>query len=300
MGPVVVSSVAPKMVTVGTPSRGCGVHGAGIVGEEEAAGGGEIEELAQAGFAGEVTDAAAGTGEIVCNGLAESAFGGRAEDQESIFFRKLGGAFGEAFGEPSLGVAVGGAGADADDGAVDSQGGEVGRTGDARVLDAIEPDGAGGGETLHHTSAAEEFQVVEAFVAGDVARLGHRNGAGEQDAAAVAGIADALGDAGQPGNQRGVEGVLEQDGAIEALGAEAGGKFAAGAEPFKRRIGDDGVDGLFAGVEVGQPGAAQHGEVGVGKNFTNGTDGGQGHHGVAQPVCGAHEYLRAGRGVEGH
>ena len=43
---------------------------------------------------------------------------------------------------------------------------------------AFQADGVIGGEALDHAGAAQQFQVVEALMARDVARLGYRDGAG--------------------------------------------------------------------------------------------------------------------------
>ena len=71
---------------------------------------------------------------------------------------------------------------------------------------------------------------------------------------------------GQPRDQGGIEGVLQEDGAIEALGAEARGESAAPGQPLLRMGRESRGRWLFARVEVGDPGARQHGEVGVRKN----------------------------------
>ena len=84
-------------------------------------------------------------------------------------------------------------------------------TGIARGFDAFQTNSGVRGQMLDHAGAAKKFQIIEAFVTGDVARFGDRNGVGEQQATAVALVADAFRDAGQPGDQSGVEGVLEQE-----------------------------------------------------------------------------------------
>ena len=55
----------------------------------------------------------------------------------------------------------------------------------------------------------------------DLAGLRYRNRAREQKPAAVAGIADALGDAGEVSDRGGLEGVLQQDRGIELDAGEA-------------------------------------------------------------------------------
>ena len=79
VGPVVVSSVAPNTATVGTPERRGDVHCAGIVGQEEAAGGGQVDEFAQGGFAGEIADLDAAAPQRFGHRFAERPLAGRSE-----------------------------------------------------------------------------------------------------------------------------------------------------------------------------------------------------------------------------
>ena len=104
--------------------------------------------------------------------------------------------------------------------------------------------------------AAQKFEVVEALVARNVAGLGHRDGVGEQQAAAIAIVADALGNAGQPGDQRGVEGVLQEDRAVEALRAKAGGELALARPALSPRVRDHAIDGASRGRRDRPPRAA--------------------------------------------
>src|SRR5207253_772940 len=93
-------------------------------------------------------------------------------------------------------------------------------------------------QALDQAGAAEQFEVIETLVARDVAGLGNGDGAGEEPAAGVAIVADALRDAGHPGEEGCVESVLQEDGAIEAFGVEPGGELAAGAQSVDRGVGD--------------------------------------------------------------
>jgi len=62
---------------------------------------------------------------------------------------------------------------------------------------------------------------------------------------------------------------LQEDGAVETLFPEARGERPPGAG-----VGDDAVDGGFAGVEIGHPGTRGDGDVGARKNLADGADGG--------------------------
>ena len=153
---------------------------------------------------------------------------------------------------------------------------------------------------LDHAGAAQQFQVVEAFVTRNVAGLGHGDGVREQQAAAVAIVADALRDAGQPGDaarhrRRSAAGWRNRNARCGGGRRSRGGR----ASPL-RRVEDHPVDGGFAGVEVGHPGTREHGEVGVREDAAEGADRRQRHDGIAHPIGGAHHYLRHRGGVEGH
>ena len=126
-------------------------------------------------------------------------------------------------------------------------------------------------------------------MARDVAGLGDREGAREQQPAAIAVVADALRDAGEPRHQRGVESVLQQDGGVEGVGAQAAGEPDAGAPAALGGARDHGVDGRFAGEEIGHPGPRDERDVGVRIHAADGAQGGQRHDGVADPVGGADE-----------
>ena len=58
------------------------MHGAGIVGQKEAAGRGQIDELPQAGLAGEVSRLGSRPPQQFRHGLAQRAFRRRAEHQD--------------------------------------------------------------------------------------------------------------------------------------------------------------------------------------------------------------------------
>ena len=77
-------------------------------------------------------------------------------------------------------------------------------------------------QLVEPAGAAEKFEIVELFVRGDFAGFGDRDGFGEKESASVAGVADAHGDLGAPGEPGGVKGVLKKQGDIEFSHAEFG------------------------------------------------------------------------------
>jgi hypothetical protein len=193
----------------------------------------------------------------------------------------------------------------------------------ARRLRSAQADGVAARKALDHPRTPQQFEVVKALVPWDVSGLGDRNGAREQEAAGVAVIADALGHAGEPRQQGRVEGVGQKDGAVEPLLAEAVvstliqrlramservGELGAlnvreappRAQPFHRGAGDHAVDRILTRVQIRDPRPGDHRDVRVGKDSTNGANGGERHHRIAQPVGGAHIQPRHRRRVEFH
>ena len=66
----------------GHAQRGGDVHRAGIVGQEQAAGGGQVDEFAERGFAGQVANRDARCAQRRRHGLAQRALGRRSENQD--------------------------------------------------------------------------------------------------------------------------------------------------------------------------------------------------------------------------
>src|SRR5437764_914747 len=76
---------------------------------------------------------------------------------------------------------------------------------------------------LQEPSPAQKLEVVKTLMAWNLARLGNGNRAGQQHTPAVAPVANALRDACDPRHQCRIEGVLQENGALKAVGAQAGG-----------------------------------------------------------------------------
>ena len=110
----------------------------------------------------------------------------------------------------------------------------------------------------------------------------------EHQAAAVAGIADAAGNAGQPGHQGGFEGVLKKNGAVKMFAAQSPPLAELGAEG-SGGVEDHAVGEGLARVEFRDPGFGQHGDAGVGEARADGVQRGERHDGVADPIGGADE-----------
>jgi hypothetical protein len=132
-------------------------------------------------------------------------------------------------------------------------------------------------------SAVEKLEVVIGFVGGNFAGFGHGDGPSEEERAAIAGVADALGDASAPDKPGGGESVLEEDGHVEVEFAEA---FDWVGNVFE---GKDAVGEGLIFVNAGDGAAGEDGNFGLGLAAADGLEGGHGHDGVADPICGADE-----------
>ena len=104
--------------------------------------------------------------------------------------------------------------------------------------------------------------------------------------------ANAAGNASEPGGQGRIEGVGEDDGEVEAMVSKRAADapfFGEIAGATLRAPGDEFVAEGLATVEVSHPGHGEQGDARLGEAFAQGTEGGQGHDGVADPVGGADE-----------
>lgn len=237
------------------------VHRAGVVGEKGGAGGGDGDELIELRFARKIVVCDARGVEQSLDLLAEFAFVSRAEygHAGAGLAGDFGGGFGEALWQPALGGAEGGAGADADPLAVEVQFAEEFAALFGEEGDAGEANGVDVRDSVDEASAAEEFEVVIPLVFRDFAGFGRGDGVGQEQAAAVAGVADAGGDAGGPDDGGGVEGVGQEDGAVEVEFAEFLGQTPFGGEILRATgevVGDDVIDERTV-IEAGDPRAGQ-------------------------------------------
>ena len=281
----------------GEANGGGDVHGAGIIAEKEMALGEERGEIGDGGFAGEIDG---GFCEIGGDGGGDGNFGGSAEkDDVRVAMREESiERLGEAIGRPALGGAVRGASANGD---------TKGMGTSARFEKSFEglPAGSAGNlqrdvgyvrELIEPTGAAKEFKVVEFFVGGNFTRLGNGDGLSEQKGAGIAGVTDASGDVGTPGEPSGVESILEEKSGVEFASAEFGNEpFAAGPaamRPFGV-VRDEFIADLLVAVDVGDVRAGEDADAGVCVQLPNGADGGEGQDRVADPVGGADEEVHA-------
>ena len=214
VGPVVVSSVAPNTVTVGTPSADAMCMAPESLVRNKPARSGQIDELAQRGFAGEVADRPRRGADRAGNRFAQRAFRRRAEQRHrsAVRARHRAAASAKRSGKPALGIAIGGAGADSDHRRRHASAEQRRRGPAARA--ASRPSSrmsALGGYSWMIPGAAQQFQIIEALMPRDLAGLGRRNGLGQQPAAPIAPVADAARNARHPRQQRGVEGIGQQD-----------------------------------------------------------------------------------------
>ncbi len=267
--------------------RGRDVHRSGVVREINATGRGHFDEFAERGFAGEVPDGDTDGGR---DRVAELALVFRSEDGDARagFFRHAIGGFGETLGEPSLGGAVCRAGAYTDYAFAQAESTQAFDTGIARGSCSIETNQVVRGHRVDDSGAAEEFEVIETLVFGDVAGARHRDRTRQQRASAIARVSDALWNSGDARDGGGFEGVLEEDCGIEMESA----KFACGSPflgEFGGGVGYDAVAKWLAAVEVRDPGFREDRNFGVRKTLAQGTQCGEGHDGIADPVGGAHQ-----------
>ena len=175
--------------------RGGDVHGSGIVGEVHAAGGGQIDELGERRFAREVLD---GGGDGCGDRRAQIALVFRAEDGDGR--AKLA----SLHGWPIRRIAR----------AASAWRFRRRRPGLTPITTSPRPSGrnrsrpaarADGsrfqtdavvfGQRIQNAGPAQQLQIVEAFMPRNLARLRNRDGLREQKSAAIASVADALGNA---------------------------------------------------------------------------------------------------------
>ena len=125
-----------------------------------------------------------------------------------------------------------------------------------------------------------------------VARQDGGDAVSEEPAAGVAVEADAAGNASEPGGQGRVEGVGEDDGEVEVVVGKRAAKAIFFGEVARAALGapgDEFVAKGLAAVKVSHPGHGEQGDARLGKAFAQGTERGQRHDGVADPVGGADE-----------
>jgi hypothetical protein len=130
------------------------------------------------------------------------------------------------------------------------------------------------------------------LVRGDLAAAGHGHGLGEQQPPAVARVADAIGNAGQPSEQRGVESILQKNRGVEVFGAQFRGQAQlpgqAGVAPGVL-VGQETVAEILASVEIGDPRARQNDDLRAGTDAPDLAQRGNRDHRVTQPVRRSYE-----------
>lgn len=88
-------------------------------------------------------------------------------------------------------------------------------------------------KSLHHSGAPQQFEVIKPLVAGNVAGFRRRDGVCQEPTAEIAIVADTFRDFRQPGQQRCIESILQQNGRVEAFSPQDVGKFAPGRSPCR-------------------------------------------------------------------
>ena len=205
----------------GESDSGGDVHRAGIVAEEDVALGEQGGKIGDGGFSGEVDGRTAkGCG----NRRGDWGFGGSAEEDDVGIGMRGDGiqCLGKTIGWPALGGTVGSASTDSD-----AAGGGPGTGFEESEVGAlacrrrdVQGDERFVGERIQPARATKEFEVVELLVCRNFAGLGDGDGLGQEEASAIASIADALRDVGAPGEPGGVKCVLQEQRGVEFAGTE--------------------------------------------------------------------------------
>ena len=256
---------------VGRPEHGhsrdasrCGnVHRARVVGEEEAARGGEIDELTQGGLTGKVTDFERRTGESGGDVVTSCPVGcGSKDDCGARHRRKCKSGFGESLGVPSLGSSIRRAGADADGRNGRPKRGEVGQSGFAGSFEMIQADILRWRQVVDYARATQQLDIVKTLVTRDIAGVRQGNGMCQEKPTGVAAVADPLGNAGHPSEQGGIEGVLKKQRQVEPFGTQSSCEFALCPE-FAGSVWNYAVGRTLASVEFGYLRAGDNNDLGV-------------------------------------
>ena len=148
--------------------------------------------------------------------------------------------------------------------------------------------------SLDQAGPPQEFQIIESLVCREMALWGKGNRVGQQRSPRISGVADSARYPGQPRNQCGVKGVLQQDCTVEARPPQFSRQL-----PFPQQalvapivfVAQNVVAEILARVEVGHPGARKKGDLRLRKGTANLPQGRDRHHGVAQPVGGTDQEL---------
>ena len=146
---------------------------------------------------------------------------------------------------------------------------------------------------FENPGASQQFQIIEPLMPRDFAGFRNIDGLGQQQAAAIACVADALWNAGGKRDRGGLESILQQDRAVEIFRAQRTPGLPLLGE-ILRRVRNHAVAERLAPVEVRHPGLGQDGDFCGGKFLVKRAQGGQRHHRVAHPVGGAHQDLAIG------
>src|SRR6185312_13000566 len=109
--------------------------------------------------------------------------------------------FSETFGEPALGGPVRCAGADADNDLAKAELPESFQAGGAAGRSAFQTNAVALGKRIEDSRPVEQFQIVEPLMTRDLAALGNGDCSCQKKSAAVAIVADALGNAGYASNR---------------------------------------------------------------------------------------------------
>jgi hypothetical protein len=119
-----------------------------------------------------------------------------------------------------------------------------------------------------------------------------RNTVGKEETATIGTVPQAAGNPGKPGDESGVEGVLEQDGKVEFSRA----KFRRQGNPPRESgmaplavVHYHLINRVMVGKEFGDERIGQDGDMRVGKRFPHRSEGRSRHDGITKPVHGTNQ-----------
>ncbi len=268
---------------------GSDVHRPRIIGEKHFTGGGELDKLSERRQAGEIHTAFSERFDALAHRLADSEFFLRAEDSDrrAAFCRDLKRSLSEALREPAFRAAIRCSWTDADDRAMKRSSGKSFPSLDRRIRRTAQTNDCVARIIADDPGAAQEFEIVKTLMRRNLTGIRLRNGPGQENSAAVTGVADAFRNASKPHKDSGFESIRQEHSAIEAARPQFARElpFLNESPPAARRVvRNELVAKGFAAIQTSDPRPRQNGDVSVRMARAQLLEGGNRHHRVAHPV----------------
>ena len=125
---------------------------------------------------------------------------------------------------------------------------------------------------IQPTGAAKKFQIIKLLMRRNLSLPGKRHGLGQKKAAGVASIADAFGNIGSPGQPRGVERILQQQGHVKLLCAEFCGQPLASEKTRMQAfwvVWDELIADFLIAINIGDIGTRDDGNFRIRKTLAH-------------------------------